>query len=267
MTDPKETILTLTSPEDGIAVLTLNQPDSRNALSIGMLGALLNAISDISKQKHIKTVILAANGPTFCAGHDLKEMAAHREDEDGGKKYFGELFTACANVMLAINQSSKIFIAKVHAPATAAGCQLVATCDMAIASEDVQFGVNGINSGLFCSTPMVALSRNIGAKAAMAMLTTGDMMSATEARIAGLINRVTEPEGLDVVTLQMARSVAEKPANVLALGKRAFYQQLSMPMPQAYEHATNVILKNIMLPEADEGIAAFLNKRKPEWIN
>ena len=261
MTDELVTL----SKSNGIAKLTLNRPNARNALSEEMLEAIQNAISTANGDENLRVVIMAANGPGFCAGHDLKEMTQHRDDEDAGQAYYQRLFGACSELMLAIVQSPKIFIAQIDGIATAAGCQMVAACDMAIASTNARFGVNGINAGLFCSTPMVSLSRNAGRKAAMELLTTGHLMSAQEAIMAGVINKVTEPEDLDEEVLSMAQAVAAKPASVLALGKQAFYRQLEMPLDEAYAYTSKVIADNMMMPAAKEGICAFIEKRAPEW--
>jgi len=254
-----------TDSHAGISTLTLNRPNARNALSMAMLEALLDSISGISENPDIKVVILAANGPGYCAGHDLKEMTAHRADSDDGKTYYDTLFATCSKLMMAINQSPKIFIAKVHAPAAAAGCQLAASCDMVYAADKALFGVTGINSGLFCSTPMVALSRSVGPKASMELLTTGGLMSAQDAMSAGLVNQVATVEDLDELTMGIAKSVAAKPADVLALGKKAFYRQLPMPLDAAYAYTSDVIVENMLRPAAKEGISAFLEKRKPDW--
>jgi len=259
--------IVILSRADGIATMTLNRPAARNALSEDMLAAMAETIKTINDDDSLRTVIVAANGPGFCAGHDLKEMTEHRKDDDDGRAYYERLFAACSDLMLSVVQSPKIFIAKVDGIATAAGCQLVAACDMAIASDHARFGVNGINAGLFCSTPMVSLSRNAGRKAAMELLTTGHLMSAQEAADAGVINRVVSSDQLDDEVDAMASSVAAKPASVLALGKQAFYRQLEMPLDQAYAHTSKVITENMMMDAAREGIGAFIEKRKPDWKN
>ena len=260
-----ENELVLLSRADGIATMTLNRPAARNALSQAMLEAIADAIDSVNGDDDLRVVVVAANGSGFCAGHDLKEMHGHRNDNDDGKAYFEKLFASCSKVMMAVVQSPKIFIAKVDGIATAAGCQLVAACDMAIASEQARFGVNGINAGLFCSTPMVSLSRNAGRKKAMELLTTGHLMSAQEAVEANIINRVVAGEHLEAEVNAMAKAVAAKPASVLALGKQAFYRQLEMPLDQAYAHTSRVITDNVMMTAAEEGICAFIEKRKPEW--
>lgn len=257
--------LVLVSSADGVATITLNRPNARNALSEMMLEAILNAISIVNADETVRAVIIDHNGPGFCAGHDLKEMQQRRGDNDDGKAYFEKLFASCSEMMLAVVHSPKIFIAKIDGIATAAGCQLVAACDMAIASDTARFGVNGINAGLFCSTPMVSLSRNAGRKAAMELLTTGRLMNAKEALAAGVINQVVSSNQLDGEVFALASQVAAKPANVLALGKQAFYNQLEMPIKEAYAYTSKVITDNILMDEAKEGIAAFIEKRKPDW--
>jgi len=253
------------SKANGIAELVLNRPAARNALSEAMLGAIQTAIETVNGDETLRVVIVSANGAGFCAGHDLKEMTAHRDDDDAGEAYYKRLFAACSDLMLSIVSSPKIFIAQIDGIATAAGCQLVAACDMALASPHAHFGVNGINAGLFCSTPMVSLSRNAGRKAAMELLTTGHLMSASEAADAGVINRVAAPEQLKKEIDTMAQAVAAKPASVLALGKQAFYRQLEMPLDEAYAHTSKVITDNMMMPAAQEGISAFIEKRAPKW--
>ena len=257
--------LVLLSKKNGIATLTLNRPKARNALSEAMLDAISSAIATANQDPGLRVVIVTHNGPGFCAGHDLKEMNSHRSDEDGGHAYYQRLFSACSQLMVSVVESPKIFIARVDGIATAAGCQLVAACDMAIASDHARFGVNGINAGLFCSTPMVSLSRNAGRKAAMELLTTGHLMSAEDAAKAGIINRTVNSDRLDEEVDTMAKAVAAKPASVLALGKQAFYRQLEMPLVDAYAHTSKVITDNMMMDAANEGICAFIEKRSPDW--
>ncbi len=264
MTDPTDELVLL-SRKNGIATITLNRPNARNALSEAMLAAIASIIATVNQDENLRAVIVSHNGPGFCAGHDLKEMNSHRSDEDGGRAYYDRLFAACSDLMMSIVSSPKIFIARVDGIATAAGCQLVAACDMAIASDQARFGVNGINAGLFCSTPMVSLSRNAGRKAAMELLTTGHLMNAREAVDAGVINRVVTRDQLDKEINNMATAVAAKPASVLALGKQAFYRQLEMPLAEAYAHTSKVIADNMMMDAANEGICAFIEKRSPEW--
>ena len=248
-----------------IARITLNRPKARNALSEEMLVHLQRAVDEVDQIDSVRAVIIDANGPGFCAGHDLKEMTAHRDDGDEGQAYYERLFSLCSTFMLSIVQSPKIFVAQIDGIATAAGCQMVAACDMAIASDNARFGVNGISSGLFCSTPMVSLSRNAGRKRAMELLTTGALMSAQEALGAEIINRVTSPGALNKAVMDMASAIAAKPAKVLALGKQAFYAQLEMPLADAYAHTSKVITENMMMDDAKEGICAFIEKRQPNW--
>jgi len=264
MSDPINELVLL-SRKDGIATITLNRPNARNALSEAMLAAIASIIATVNQDDNLRAVIVSHNGPGFCAGHDLKEMNSHRSDDDGGRDYYDRLFVTCSDLMMSIVKSPKIFIARVGGIATAAGCQLVAACDMAIASDQARFGVNGINAGLFCSTPMVSLSRNVGRKAAMELLTTGHLMSAHEAVAAGVINRAVASDQLDTEINDMATAVAAKPASVLALGKQAFYRQLEMPLAEAYAHTSKVIADNMMMDAASEGISAFIEKRSPKW--
>jgi len=249
----------------GIARLVLNRPAQRNALNQALLDRLNGEIAAISADDSVRAVIMAANGPGFCGGHDLREMTDHRGDSDGGRAYYEALFASCSKMMLAIANSPKVFVAEVQGTATAAGCQLVAACDLAVASDKARFGVNGVDSGLFCSTPMVALSRNLGRKKAMELLTLGRLMSAEEALRCGLVNEVAAPEVLKEATQAMAAVLAQKSRAVLALGKKAFYEQLSMPLEKAYRHTSQVIVDNMMMDDAREGICAFLEKRKARW--
>lgn len=248
-----------------IATLTLNAPETRNSLSVAMMSALQARFDAIAADKSIHAVVLRATGPGFCAGHDLKEMQAHRNDADQGRAFFTELFAQCTRLMATINALSKPVIGAVQGTATAAGCQLVATCDIAIASETARFGVNGIDVGFFCSTPMVALSRNIGRKKTLELLTTGRLMDAHEACDAGLVNAVASPQALDARATQMAQSIAAKSGAVIALGKQAFYRQIEMDPPEAYLQMSAVMVENLMLDDSAEGFAAFIEKRKPRW--
>jgi len=249
----------------GIARLVLNRPTQRNALNQALLDQLNAEIAAVSADDAVRAVMIAANGPGFCGGHDLREMTDHRDDPDGGRAYYEALFASCARMMLAIVNSPKVFVAEVQGIATAAGCQLVAACDLAVASDKARFGVNGVDSGLFCSTPMVALSRNLGRKKAMELLTLGRLISAEEALTGGLVNEVVAPEALSEATQAMAATLAQKSRAVLALGKKAFYEQLSMPLEEAYRHTSKVIVDNMMMDDAREGICAFLEKRKAHW--
>ncbi|MTJ05245.1 MAG: enoyl-CoA hydratase [Sediminimonas qiaohouensis] len=248
-----------------VAHLQMNAPDKLNALSDAMLAALKEEFDRLAEQPEIRAVVLSGAGKAFCAGHDLKEMTAGRQAEDGGRAYFRDLFDRCTAVMLSIRRLPQPVIAQTHGIATAAGCQLVASCDMAVAAEGTRFGVNGVNIGLFCSTPMVALSRNIGAKHAFEMLTTGQFVEADRAMALGLINRVVPPEDLEAATEELAQHVASKLGAAVKIGKQAFYEQLEMPIDEAYAHTGQVMVENMLYRDTEEGIAAFLDKRPPEW--
>ncbi|MER2510057.1 enoyl-CoA hydratase [Amaricoccus sp.] len=261
MTDP----LLLRADDGAIATLTLNAPASLNALSEAMLDALRAEFDRLAASPEIRVVILRGAGRAFCAGHDLREMTAGRRAADGGLGYFRALFARCAELMLAITRLPQPVIAEVHGIATAAGCQLVATCDLAVAAEGTRFGVNGVNIGLFCATPMVALTRVIPRKRAFELLTTGGFLEAEEARGIGLVNRVAAPEALGAESRAMAETIAAKLGPVLAIGKRAFYEQAELPMAEAYAHAAEVMALNMMRGDTAEGIAAFIEKRAPAW--
>ena len=248
-----------------IAILTLNRPKARNPLSEVMLAELGEALGEISSDDAIKAVVLTANGPAFCAGHDLKEMTARRADADRGRAYFAEIMGACSTVMQSILSLPKPVIAAVEGPATAAGCQLVASCDLAVASENAEFCTPGVNIGLFCSTPMVALSRNVSRKHAMEMLLLGDMIGARRAQEFGLVNYVV-PRGQALgEALEMAEQIAKKSTAIVKIGKEAFYRQIEMPLQAAYDYATEVMVTNMLHRDAEEGIGAFLEKRPPDW--
>ncbi|MBT26202.1 enoyl-CoA hydratase [Thalassobius sp. S69A] len=248
-----------------IAHLRLNTPEKLNALSDEMLAALQGQFDQLAQDSTIRAVILSGAGKVFCAGHDLKQMTAGRQAEDGGKAYFKDLFDRCTAMMLSIQKMPQPVIAQVHGIATAAGCQLVASCDMAVAAEGTRFGVNGVNIGLFCSTPMVALSRNIPRKQAFEMLSTGTFIPAERAETLGLINKVVPADQLESATQDLAIKVAEKLGAAVKIGKQAFYTQLQMPMDQAYEYAGDVMVQNMLYRDTAEGIAAFLEKRPPDW--
>lgn len=251
--------------EGDVAILTLNAPARMNALSDAMIAALTLTLQKIDQDTATKVVILRGAGKAFCAGHDLHEMQAARDTPDGGAAAFQDLFDRCAALMRMIPRLRPPVIAQVHGIATAAGCQLVASCDMAIAAQDTRFGVNGVNIGLFCTTPSVALSRNIPRKAAFEMLTTGAFIDADRASALGLINRAVPAEQLEDAVMGLARQVASKLGAVVALGKAAFYRQLEMDLAQAYDHAGTVMVENLMLRDTDEGMQAFLEKRRPDW--
>ena len=261
MTEP----ILLRSSSGGVATLTLNTPGSLNALSDAMLDALLGAFADVAQDRTTKVVILRGSGKAFCAGHDLKEMQAGRAAPDKGRACFEGLFARCAQVMQAIPALPQPVIAQVHGIATAAGCQLVASCDLAVAAEGTRFGVNGVNIGLFCSTPMVALSRNVPAKVAFEMLTTGQFIDATRAREVGLVNRVVPPEALQTETEALAALLAAKLTAAVRTGKRAFYEQLPLPLADAYAQTAAVMTENMLWRDTEEGISAFLEKRPPDW--
>ncbi|KWV46955.1 enoyl-CoA hydratase [Bradyrhizobium macuxiense] len=248
-----------------IAVLTLNRPAARNSLSEGLIGELHAALNDIGSDKAIRGVVIAANGPAFSAGHDLKELTARRSDADRGRAYFAELMNACSAMMQAIVRLPKPVVAAVQGVATAAGCQLVASCDLAVASEAATFATPGVDIGLFCSTPMVALSRNVPRKQAMEMLLTGEPISAATAQGIGLVNRVV-PAGTERdAAIALAQKVALKSAHTVKLGKEAFYRQAEMNLADAYRFAAEVMTENMMARDAEEGIGAFIEKREPKW--
>ena len=259
--------LLLCDIENGIASLTLNTPESINALSESMIGALSNTLDEISVDKSVKAVILKTAGKHFCAGHNLKEMNARRSDEDGGFQYFQDLFAQCSQMMLKIVNLPQPVIAQVSGIATAAGCQLVATCDLAVASEEASFATSGVSIGLFCSTPMVALSRNLHRKHAMHMLLTGEFIPADQAKDLGLVNDVVPIERLEDTTRHMAETIANKSAAAIKVGKQAFYQQMQMPLEDAYKYTGRVMAENMMAQDAEAGIGAFTRKEPmPEWV-
>lgn len=255
----------LERPEPGVAVLILDRPQQRNALSVAMMAALHGELAALGADPTVSVIIIAAEGPGFCAGHDLKELAAHRIDADGGRIFYTETMTRCSELMQAIVSCPKPVIAAVHGIATAAGCQLVATCDLAVAEEQSRFSTPGVNIGLFCSTPMVALARNVSRKRAMEMLLIGEMLSAAQAAEYGLVNRVV-PEGqAREGALAFARTIAAKSPLTMAIGKKAFYDQIEMPLASAYDYAAKVMVENMLKADAEEGIGAFLEKRPPVW--
>ena len=251
--------------DEGILRLTLNDTARRNALSESMLGALGEAFVKTGSNPAVRVVILAANGPAFCAGHDLKEMTAGRANPDRGRAYFTKVMAMCSGVMQAIVNCPKPVIAEVTGIATAAGCQLVASCDLAIAADTAQFSTPGVHIGLFCSTPMVALSRNVANKFAMEMLLTGDLTTAARAAEIGLINRAVAAEALRDATMLMARKIAFKSSMTLATGKSAYYAQREMELSDAYVYASGVMVENMLASDAEEGIGAFIQKRAPKW--
>ena len=251
--------------EGGIARLTMAAPERLNALSDAMLAALSDAFNAIADDGSVKVVVLAGAGKAFCAGHDLKEMQAARQAPDAGAAYFDDLFGRCAAMMTQIRGLPQPVIAEVGGIATAAGCQLVASCDLAVAAEGTRFGVNGVNIGLFCSTPMVALSRNVPRKRAFEMLVTGDFVDAFRAAELGLVNRVVPAERLRDETDALARQVASKLGTAVRIGKRVFYDQLELPQGEAYALTRAAMVENMMEEDTAEGIAAFVEKRRPAW--
>lgn len=250
---------------DAVCHLHLNAPGRLNALSDEMLAALQEQIDALHDDTSVRVVVISGAGKAFCAGHDLKQMTAGRQAEDGGKAYFKDLFDRCARVMTGVQRLPQPVIAQVHGIATAAGCQLVASCDMAIAAEGTRFGVNGVNIGLFCSTPMVALSRNIPRKQAFEMLVTGQFIDAHRAEALGLVNKVVPADDLAVSTQDMAQLVASKLGAAVKIGKHAFYEQVQMSLDDAYAYTGQVMVENMLYRDTEEGIAAFLEKRPPDW--
>ena len=250
---------------DSTLVLTLARTEARNSLSAPLIEALQHAIDGASQDAAVRAIVIAAKGSVFSAGHDLKELTAHREDTDGGRAFTKLLMHQCSKLMRSIVQCPKPVIAAVEGTATAAGCQLVASCDLAVASEKAEFGTPGVDIGLFCSTPMVALSRNIPRKQAMQMLLLGERMGARDAAAHGLVNKVVSPGKAVEGALEMARMIASKPPATLAIGKEAFYRQLEMSLADAYDYAAGVMVENMMHAESKEGIGAFIEKRDPDW--
>ena len=251
--------------KENIEVLTLNDPKKLNALSEEMLSNLEMAFEEISQDEKIKVVILRSSGKAFCAGHDLKQMQLARQNQDQGREYFSDLFKRCGRMMTSITKMPQPVIASVSGFATAAGCQLVATCDLAVASTEASFGVNGVNIGLFCSTPMVALSRNIGKKKTFEMLITGDFLDAQTAKDEGLVNKVVKTVRLDEETLSIAKKVALKLSPAIKIGKKAFYKQAEMDLEEAYNYTAGIMAENMLYRDTKEGINAFIEKRKPDW--
>ncbi|MFB6451881.1 enoyl-CoA hydratase [Bradyrhizobium tunisiense] len=248
-----------------IAVLTLNRPAARNSLSEAMIASLHAELNEIRDDKAVRGVVIAANGPAFSAGHDMKELTARRTDPDRGRAFFAEMMNACSAMMQAIVHLPKPVVAAVQGIATAAGCQLVASCDLAIASDEAHFATPGVDIGLFCSTPMVALSRNVPRKQAMEMLLTGEPIPAVRAREIGLVNHVV-PAGTELgAAIELAQRVALKSAYTVKLGKEAFYRQAEMSLADAYRYAAEVMTENMMARDAEEGIGAFIEKRTPAW--
>ena len=260
-----ESILLEDLTGNGIFRIVLNDSKRRNALSEEMMAALKSSLTKAAENRNIRTVIIAANGPAFCSGHDLKQMTAGRDNDDQGLAYFKKVFASCSELMQMIVSLPKPIIAEVSGVAAAAGCQLVACCDLAVAGKSARFITPGVNIGLFCSTPMVALSRNVSNKAAMEMLLTGEMVSAEKAEHIGLINRVTKDANVVQSTIALAEVIASKSSQTLKIGKEAFYKQKNMPLSEAYDYASKVMVDNMLEHDAKEGIDSFLQKRKPKW--
>lgn len=258
----------LVSDNDGVAILTLNRGRALNALSEDMIEALISHLGRIARDPAIKAVIIRSNSPHFCAGHNLKEMTARRQDADGGHGYFQDLFARCSQLMKMIVTLPQPVIAEVTGIATAAGCQLVAACDLAVASQEAKFATSGVNIGLFCSTPMVALSRNLSRKQSMEMLLLGEFIQAARVQEMGLINRVVPLEEVEDEAMAMARIIADKSSAAVKIGKESFYQQLEMPLAEAYAFAGHVMAENMMYEDAKAGIGAFVTKQPmPKWTD
>ena len=260
-----QTPILLRETVDSIAVLTLNRPAARNSLSEGLIAELHAALDEIHDDGRVRAVVIAANGPAFSSGHDMKELTARRTDADRGRAYFAQIMNACSAMMQAIVHLPKPVVAAVQGIATAAGCQLVASCDLAVASEAAGFATPGVDIGLFCSTPMVALSRNIPRKQAMEMLLTGEPISAETAKAIGLVNQVVAAGTERDAAIALAQKVALKSAYTVKLGKEAFYRQAEMNLADAYRYAAQVMTENMMARDAEEGIGAFIEKREPKW--
>jgi len=248
-----------------VVILVMNRPQSRNSLSEAMLVALSEAFTDIAADRTVRAVVMAANGPAFSAGHDLKELTARRSDADRGREYFHHIMTSCSDMMQQVVNLPQPVIACVQGVATAAGCQLVASCDLAVASAAAKFATPGVDIGLFCSTPMVALSRNISRKHAMEMLLTGDMVSADDAYRMGLVNRVVPAGEERGRALGFAHQIADKSAHTVKLGKEGFYRQAEMGLAEAYRYVSQVMVENLLARDAEEGLNAFIEKREPKW--
>jgi enoyl-CoA hydratase/carnithine racemase len=251
--------------DGSVAILTLNRPQARNSLSEALLGQLSAAFAEIANDRAVRAVVLTGSGTAFCAGHDLKELTSRRSDADRGRAYFMHIMTTCSTMMQQIVNLPQPVVAAVQGSASAAGCQLVASCDLAVASSAAKFATPGVDIGLFCSTPMVALSRNVSRKAAMEMLLTGDMVTAEDAVRIGLINRSVAPGEERNAALTFAQQIASKSSYVVKIGKQAFYRQAEMPLAEAYRYATQVMTENMLARDAEEGICAFIDKRDPTW--
>ena len=250
---------------DGVLTLILNRPDQRNSLTCELITEIKAAISAAGDDPAVRVIVLQGNGPAFCAGHDLKEMTEHRSDTDDGKQFYEETMRQCSEMMQSIVRCPKPVIARVHGIATAAGCQLVASCDLAVAADTAKFATPGVNLGLFCSTPMVALSRNLSRKHAMEMLLFGEMQPAMRAEQIGLINKAVPEDELDAEVKRFAEKITSKSNYAIAVGKQAFYEQVENKLSDAYDLASDVMVRNMLDEDAEEGIGAFLGKRQPKW--
>jgi enoyl-CoA hydratase/carnithine racemase len=257
--------IVLREDAERIAVLVLNRPEARNALSEAMLASLSDMLATIAGDESIRAVVIAANGPAFCSGHDLRELTARRSDPDGGQAFFQHVFESCAELMRSIVALPQPVIAVVQGAATAAGCELVASCDLAVASAQATFGTPGVNIGLFCTTPAIPIARNIPRKHALDMLLTGDMMSADDACRSGLVSRVVAPGTERAQAIKIAEQIASKSALTMRIGKKAFHQQIEMSLADAYRLGARVMVDNMLTHDADEGIKAFLEKRPARW--
>ena len=253
------------SPVPGGVTLTLNRPEKRNSLSRDLMSALVEALDAAEDDPELHVIVLAGAGPAFCAGHDLGELTAHRADADRGREFYAATMEQCAAMMQRIVRCPKPVIARVHGIATAAGCQLVASCDLAIAAEEARLATPGVNIGLFCSTPMVALSRNVSRKHAMQMLLTGEMLPAAEAARIGLVNKAVPAGELDAEIARWVETIVGKSQTAVTIGKEAFYHQLEMSLEEAYRYTSGVMVENMLAQDAEEGISAFLEKRPPKW--
>tara|TARA_B100000902_G_scaffold371008_1_gene396619 strand:+ start:6327 stop:7130 length:804 start_codon:yes stop_codon:yes gene_type:complete len=265
--DKNSQILIKEKSDGSVMHLIMNDSECMNALSEKMLRSLIAAFKRSSEDKSIKVIVLSANGNVFSAGHNLKEMQEARKHEDEGKVFFKNLFDLCSSLMQLIINAPQPVIAEIDGVATAAGCQLVASCDLAIASQESKFGAPGVNIGLFCSTPMVALSRNIGKKDAMEMLLTGDLISAKKAKEVGLINSVVKKNKLGSAIKELSQKIANKSSMTVKTGKKAFYTQAEMDLSEAYEYTSKIMTENLAQHDAKEGIDAFIEKRSPNWKN
>lgn len=263
--DPGSAPVLLKEHRDGIAVLTLNRPDARNALSEALISTLIAEFDAIAKDRSVRAVILAASGAAFCAGHDLKEMTSHRSEPDRGRAYFAALFEKCAGLMLQIVRLPQPVIASVQGVAAAAGCQLVSSCDLVVASEAARFATPGVQIGLFCSSPMVPLSRKLAGNHVMEMLLTGEMVLAKRAYEMGLVNRLVPPGREREEAIKLAKAITSKSSYVQKIGKEAFYNQRDMNLADAYKYAAKIMAENMMAHDAEEGIGAFIEKRDPKW--